>query len=137
MATQASDLDALPLPKACTTEVVNLGMMLDARDRGLTKDRALEIAAKAEEKDRISPTAIDNAFRFPHLDNKALAGYTLWACVATTYGVRVLPLADVASDLDTCARQRGDGACGRRIRNRVWGLPENFVSKASARPAAK
>ena len=132
-AVQPSDLDGAPVPKECTSESVNLALMLNAQDHGLTKDRALQIAEQSD-KEKVSVVAIENAYKYPGMSHDGLIGYSLWACIASSYGVAPLPLSDVEADLDACARRRGDSTCGRQIRNRVWGLPATFVSKPRLEP---
>ena len=129
LATQPSDLDGSPVPQACSTELVALARMLKAQDHGLTKTQALEIDAKAGDKDKISTATIDDAYRYPNMSHDGLIGYSLWACVANSYGVVPLPLSEVEVELDACVRRKGDHVCGLQIRNRVWGLPATYVSK--------
>jgi hypothetical protein len=133
----AEDLDDLPVTKACTDELVNLGYVLDARDNGVSKAQIVAFSKSVQTKDAIPREAIDNVYAFPRLNRNVIGMYSAVVCHARTYGVPVQPLAKFETKLRECMEKPENDPCGRAIRNEVVGLPPNFIPKRSLPPAKR
>ena len=134
-AVTAKDLDDLPVAKACETEFVNLGYVVEARDKGVSKAQIVEFSKSVRAKDAIPREAIDNVYAFPRLNRNAIGMYSAIACHARTYGVPVQPLSKFEAKLQACMAKPGNDPCGRAIRNEVLGLPPDFSPTRSAPPS--
>ena len=122
----------MTMTSACVDEYVNVGLLFQAKQQGLAKDRAMETNRAAAEKYKIDPQAIENVYANPHLKMETLMSYSLWACAARKRGLSSEPIATVAQELDQCVAYKRDKLCWQQLRNVVWKLPRDFVPKSRA-----
>lgn len=133
----AEDLPSMDMTMACVDEYINVGLLIEARQQGLTKAQALETNRTAQEKYKIDPQAIENAFAQTELSKAALMAHSLWVCAARKRGLTAEPIGTVALELDQCVKRSKGDLCWQQLRNVVWKLPRDFSPKSGAAPAVQ
>ena len=130
-AVTAEDLENMPISDSCTQDYINIALMFGAKQRGLTKDQAMDTTRTASPQYKIDPVTIEYAYANPNIREQAIASYALFACHARKNGLPTLSLSEVAQELNECARQKTD-LCARQVKNMVWKLTRDFVPKPSS-----
>lgn len=130
---RARDFDQLQDPMECTFAMVAANNMSESRDKGVSK-RQVEDWARTLEKFKIPQKVIDGVFDFPKLRPLDHAAYWNWECRATVNGLPIASLKTVEKELGSCPAQ-GDprSACLQRVRNKLLGLPADFVPEKRSR----
>lgn len=121
------EFDSAPSPKLCDSQAISLSHLFAERDRGLTFERAKAISKQHGGGEILPEATIRDLYEYRWLADGAHYGYFLWSCKAKSLNLTVLPLSEVAEDLQAC-QKKGNDPCGRAIRNRIVGL------ESSSRP---
>jgi hypothetical protein len=130
-ATSAQELYQLPPPEACYTQLGVMGLLLKAREKGLSAADATIFVMRVRADLVVSKELSDNVFGHPGLDERPLERYTLWSCHARAHKVPVLPLDSVAADTQKCYASSAPFECALILQNRITGLPGDFKPRSS------
>jgi hypothetical protein len=141
-ATQAEDalakarrFDELKAPGECGMLALNTMLITEARDQGMTKNRAYEVNQSNKGPYPVPTRVIDSVFDNSKLRKDLLMSYWSWECRARAYGIPIAALETVEAELRRCPEQ---GAARenylRRIRNELLGLPRDFVPESPSPP---
>jgi len=115
------EFDRALSPKRCAEQATSLAHLFAARDKGLTLEEAKDLSRNHRDGELLPDETIRDVYEYRWLGNGAHYGYFLWTCKAKSLGLPVLPLSQVANDLQACLKKAND-PCGRAIRNRIIGL---------------
>jgi len=128
------ELEGLPDPERCSREFASLGAMLKRRDQGMSREDATQLAARTNGIP-ISERAVALAFDFPAMPFDGFALYTFWTCKSLAYGLPIVPLSQVAEEMQTCYSKPVEARrdCAPGLMDKVIGLPEGY--RASRPPA--
>jgi hypothetical protein len=125
-ATSPAELYALPVPQACVAQLGPMGLLIRARDQGISAQEAQARLRNARPDLQVSEELVANVFDYPELGTGPLERYTLWSCHARAHGIRPLPLKNLAADMRDCYAKSLPRECALSFQNRMTGLPDGY-----------
>lgn len=123
-AADAESFESLRVPAQCINLFLSLDSILEARERGVTKN---QLAKTVDAKDAVPQEAIDAAFDEPRPRRQEVIFYWGMECKARAYDIPVAPFSEIRPLLSKCAFDGTHSQCLREAENAMLKRPRDFA----------